>query len=44
MLASQDLVAFVATTDPARSRVFYEDVLGMTLESESESGHSVTGV
>jgi catechol 2,3-dioxygenase-like lactoylglutathione lyase family enzyme len=34
MLGSCDIVAFVATTDLARSRPFYADVLGLTLVSE----------
>jgi catechol 2,3-dioxygenase-like lactoylglutathione lyase family enzyme len=31
MLGTQELVAFVAVTDAARARAFYEDVLGLTL-------------
>lgn len=31
MLADKQLVAFVATADPARARAFYEGVLGLTL-------------
>jgi catechol 2,3-dioxygenase-like lactoylglutathione lyase family enzyme len=31
MLNSQDLMAFVAVTDLARARAFYEGVLGLTL-------------
>jgi predicted enzyme related to lactoylglutathione lyase len=34
MLASSSLVAFVATTDPARAKGFYGGVLGLTLLSE----------
>jgi catechol 2,3-dioxygenase-like lactoylglutathione lyase family enzyme len=34
MLGTCDIVAFVATTDLARSRAFYADVLGLTLHSE----------
>ena len=29
MLSTSNLVAFVATSDAARSRAFYEDVLGL---------------
>jgi catechol 2,3-dioxygenase-like lactoylglutathione lyase family enzyme len=35
MLGSSDLVAFVAATDLARARSFYEEVLGLTLVEES---------
>ena len=31
MLGARDLVAFVAATDAARARTFYENVLGLTL-------------
>ena len=34
VLGSQPLVAFVATTDPARAKAFYGDVLGLRLVSE----------
>jgi catechol 2,3-dioxygenase-like lactoylglutathione lyase family enzyme len=34
MLASSDLIAFVATLDPERARAFYGDVLGLSLESD----------
>ncbi len=33
MLGKQTLVAFVATTDAARARAFYEDTLGLSLVS-----------
>ena len=36
MLASTPLNAFFRTTDSSRSRVFYEQVLGLTFESENE--------
>jgi predicted enzyme related to lactoylglutathione lyase len=35
MLASNDIVAFVPTTDPARAKAFYAETLGLRLESES---------
>ncbi len=35
MLGSQDLVAFVAVTDLARARAFYEGVLGLTLVDDT---------
>jgi catechol 2,3-dioxygenase-like lactoylglutathione lyase family enzyme len=35
VLAGDDLIAFVATADPARARAFYGDTLGLPLESES---------
>jgi catechol 2,3-dioxygenase-like lactoylglutathione lyase family enzyme len=35
MLGSQDLVAFVAVTDVARARAFYEGVLGLTLTEDT---------
>ena len=35
MLAGDDLIAFVATADPARARAFYGNTLGLPLESES---------
>ena len=34
MLANSPIVAFVATTDPARAKAFYRDVLGLLLISE----------
>ena len=33
MLGKQTLVAFIATTDAARARAFYEDTLGLALVS-----------
>jgi catechol 2,3-dioxygenase-like lactoylglutathione lyase family enzyme len=36
MLASAKLVAFAATTDSARSRKFYEGLLGLRFVSEDE--------
>jgi catechol 2,3-dioxygenase-like lactoylglutathione lyase family enzyme len=36
VLAGEDLIAFVATRDPARAREFYAGTLGLALESESE--------
>jgi catechol 2,3-dioxygenase-like lactoylglutathione lyase family enzyme len=35
VLAGDDLIAFVSTTDPERARAFYADTLGLELESES---------
>src|SRR4051812_14441782 len=35
VLADDALISFVATTDLARARVFYGDVLGLDLEDES---------
>lgn len=35
MLSEQQLVAFVATADPARARAFYEGVLGLTLVEDA---------
>jgi catechol 2,3-dioxygenase-like lactoylglutathione lyase family enzyme len=35
MLASDDLIAFVATADPGRARAFYAGTLGLPLEDES---------
>jgi catechol 2,3-dioxygenase-like lactoylglutathione lyase family enzyme len=35
MLASDDLIAFVTTSDPRRARAFYADTLGLPLEDES---------
>jgi catechol 2,3-dioxygenase-like lactoylglutathione lyase family enzyme len=37
MLAESELVAFVSTADPERSRPFYEDVLGLTLVADEQS-------
>ncbi len=34
MLASRELMAFVATTDGARAKAFYRDVLGLKLVSD----------
>jgi catechol 2,3-dioxygenase-like lactoylglutathione lyase family enzyme len=34
MLAGQPIMAFVATADPRRARVFYEDVLGLHLVAD----------
>jgi predicted enzyme related to lactoylglutathione lyase len=34
MLADNDVIAFVPTTDPARAKAFYRDVLGLRLQSE----------
>jgi catechol 2,3-dioxygenase-like lactoylglutathione lyase family enzyme len=34
MLGKQTLVAFVATTDAARARAFYEETLGLSLVSD----------
>jgi len=34
MLGSEELVAFVSTTNADRARVFYRDVLGLSLISE----------
>jgi catechol 2,3-dioxygenase-like lactoylglutathione lyase family enzyme len=34
MLAAQPLVAFVATRDPDRARVFYQETLGLRLVSD----------
>jgi catechol 2,3-dioxygenase-like lactoylglutathione lyase family enzyme len=36
MLATSRLMGFIATTDPARARPFYEQVLGLTLVSEDQ--------
>src|SRR4051794_21195564 len=36
MLAGFNLVAFVATTDSARARAFYEDVLGLRFVAEDD--------
>jgi catechol 2,3-dioxygenase-like lactoylglutathione lyase family enzyme len=34
MLGSSAIIAFVATTDPARARTFYRDVLGLKLVAD----------
>lgn len=34
MLGSSEVMAFVATSDPARARRFYEDTLGLELRSD----------
>lgn len=36
LLGSQKLVAFIATCDPARAKVFYRDTLGLRLVSEDK--------
>lgn len=36
MLAASPIIAFVATTDPARAKAFYRDVLGLLLISEDD--------
>jgi catechol 2,3-dioxygenase-like lactoylglutathione lyase family enzyme len=36
ILASSKLVAFAATTDPVKARVFYEDVLGLRLVEDAK--------
>jgi catechol 2,3-dioxygenase-like lactoylglutathione lyase family enzyme len=36
LLGSQKLMAFVATRDPSRAKVFYRDALGLRLVSEDE--------
>ena len=36
MLGSARLVAFTATTDGARARAFYQDVLGLTLVADDD--------
>lgn len=36
MLANSPIVAFVATTDPARAKAFYRDILGLLIISEDE--------
>ena len=35
MLATSEVIAFAATTDPARARAFYEDVLGLSVVEEN---------
>ena len=37
MLAAADVIGLVATADPARSRRFYEDVLGLRLVADERS-------
>ena len=39
MLESSDLIAFIATTDLARAREFYEQKLGLPLTSQSDFAH-----
>jgi catechol 2,3-dioxygenase-like lactoylglutathione lyase family enzyme len=36
ILGTSDLVAFVATSDPARAKAFYGDTLGLKLVSEDQ--------
>jgi predicted enzyme related to lactoylglutathione lyase len=36
MLGTQKIMAFVATTDGARAKAFYQDVLGLTLIADEE--------
>jgi catechol 2,3-dioxygenase-like lactoylglutathione lyase family enzyme len=36
VLGGENLIAFVATTDPARSKTFYEQVLGLRLVADEE--------
>ncbi|HLI94008.1 MAG TPA: VOC family protein [Puia sp.] len=38
MLADQDIMAFVPTTDPVRGRAFYEGVLGLKVTDEDPYG------
>ena len=35
MLATSEVIAFAATTDPARARALYEDVLGLSVVEEN---------
>jgi catechol 2,3-dioxygenase-like lactoylglutathione lyase family enzyme len=35
VLATSEVIAFAATTDPARARAFYEDVLGLSVVEEN---------
>lgn len=37
-LHAAQVIAFVATTDPARSRLFYETILGLTLIGDEPFG------
>ena len=34
MFSTKKLVAFVPTTDPAKAKIFYKDILGLKLLSE----------
>jgi catechol 2,3-dioxygenase-like lactoylglutathione lyase family enzyme len=36
MLQSSDVVAFIPTTDPARARAFYEQVLGLRVAEQND--------
>ena len=36
MLANSPIIGFVATSDPARAKAFYRDVLGLLLISEDQ--------
>jgi predicted enzyme related to lactoylglutathione lyase len=36
ILAGSDLVAFAPTTDPAKARIFYEEILGLRLASDEQ--------
>jgi len=36
VLGSESLIAFVATADPARSKAFYEQILGLRLIADEE--------
>ncbi|HMI62155.1 MAG TPA: VOC family protein [Puia sp.] len=38
MLASQNIMAFVATADAAKARPFYEETLGLKVKSEDPYG------
>ena len=38
MLATSDVIAFASTTDLARARTFYEDVLGLRLVDQNAYG------
>ena len=40
MIGQADVIAFLATADPARSRGFYEGVLGLTVTVLSLSERS----
>ncbi|MFB9264325.1 VOC family protein [Bradyrhizobium erythrophlei] len=42
MLDDCSLIAFLATTDSARARAFYEGVLGLTFVSDDEFAVSMT--
>jgi catechol 2,3-dioxygenase-like lactoylglutathione lyase family enzyme len=35
MLTSSDIIAFVATTQPEKARVFYSEVLGLRLVEDT---------